>query len=82
MKANQSSSFSVKRTLSVNLVRKSLRVRDRLETLDRFVVVPDPIDSRSGDLPVRQLKMTWKLNQNMSISLNKHYYIGWSKELT
>lgn len=41
----------------MNLVRKSRRVRDRLpdETLDRFVVVPDPVDSRSGDLPVKRV---------------------------
>lgn len=45
----------MKRSVLVNLVRKSLlRVRDLLP-LDRFVVVvPDPIDSRSGDdLPVK-----------------------------
>lgn len=38
----------MKRSLSVNLVRKSRRIRDLLPD-DRFVVVPDPIDSRSGD---------------------------------
>lgn len=45
----------MKRSVSVNLARKSRRVRERLpdETLDRFVVVPDPLDSRSGDLPVK-----------------------------
>ena len=43
--------------LLVNLVRNSRRMRDRLpdETLDRFVVVPDPVDSRSGDLPVKRV---------------------------